>query len=122
MFHGAARPTDQAVRVLPRGLEPLFEQSLEIRIPGTIQSTHDIHILLFTTISPIMVKLIRHGGTGETHKGHLEWCSLEAHVPAGRVGEHEPEIDVDQVPVPIDEDIPVMPIFDLEEVRDDRVA
>ena len=39
--------TDQAIRVLPRRLEPLLEQSFEVNVTRTIQATDDIYVLLF---------------------------------------------------------------------------
>lgn len=57
-----------------------------------------------------------------TYRGHLERRRLEPHIPTGRIGEHKPEIDMDEVTVPVNKNIAVVPIFDLEEVGDDRVA
>jgi hypothetical protein len=52
--------------------------------------------------------------------GELEWGPLEVHV-AGRAGEHEAEIDVNDMAVDIYEDVVIVPILDVEVVLDERV-
>ena len=48
---------------------------------------------------------------------HLEGCPLEVHVP-GRARQHEAEVDVDDVPGCVDQDVVVVPVFYLEQVLD----
>lgn len=38
--------------------------------------------------------------------------TLETHI-AGGVTKHEPEVDVDHVSITVEQNIPVMPVFDL---------
>lgn len=66
-------------------------------------------------------KPVRRDCKRQTYEGQLERSSFETHV-TGRVGEHEPEVDVDAVSVAVDEDVAVMTILDLQKVRRDRVA
>jgi acyl-CoA hydrolase len=86
--------------VFPGSFESLLEQLLEVRPARAVESTHDVHII----------------------ERKLERRSLEAHISAWRVGEHEPKVDVNEVTVSVDEDVTVVPVFDLKEVRDDRIA
>lgn len=55
------------------------------------------------------------------HHRQLERRGLEAHV-ARTVGQHETEVDVEEVTVSVDEDVSVVSVLDLEEVGGDRVA
>ena len=54
--------------------------------------------------------------------GKLEVCILEPHVPSGRNIENKTEIDMDQVPIFIDQDVPVMPILHLQDVTRHRIG
>lgn len=54
-------------------------------------------------------------------KRELERCGLKPDV-ARRVGQHEPEVDMNEVPVAVEENVAVMPVFDLQEVCDDGVT
>lgn len=55
------------------------------------------------------------------HHRQLERRGLEAHV-ARTVGQHETEVDVEEVTVSVDEDVSVVSVLDLEEVGGHRVA
>ena len=85
--------------MLPRRLESVTEQTTELEVRPAVHATEHLDIL----------------------ERELERRSLEADVPR-RVREHEPEVDVDEVAVAVDQDVAVMSVFDLEEVRDDGVA
>jgi hypothetical protein len=56
------------------------------------------------------------------HHGQFERGSLETHVSPRRIAEHETEIDMDEMTIPIDEDISVMSILDLQQKGDDTVS
>ncbi len=56
-----------------------------------------------------------------THHRQFERCSLEAHVTR-RVAKHEAKVDVDQVTFPVDQDVTVMPVLNLQEVCDNAVT
>lgn len=53
--------------------------------------------------------------------GKLEGGTLEIHVSWG-AREHEAEIDVDDVTVDVDQDVVVVPVFDVEVVLDEGIA
>mmetsp|Transcript_68226 Transcript_68226/g.162860 ORF Transcript_68226/g.162860 Transcript_68226/m.162860 type:complete len:229 (-) Transcript_68226:272-958(-) len=53
--------------------------------------------------------------------GELEGGLFERHVPR-RVGKHEPEVDVHDVPVPCQQKVPVVTVFHLEEIAEDSVS
>ena len=91
--------TDDPVAMLPRRLEPLLKQPPELPIRIRLHPAEHLDVL----------------------ERELERCSLEPDV-ARRVREHEPEVDVDEVPVAIEENVAVVSVLDLEEVGDDRVA
>ena len=85
--------------MLPRRLESLFEQPPKLLIHLGVDPTQHLNVL----------------------QRELERGSLKADV-ARRVREHEPEVDVDEVALAVEEDVAVVPIFDLEEVCYDGVA
>ena len=95
----AARHTDDPVAVLARRLEALTKELPELQKRRALYATQDIYIL----------------------HGQFEWRGLEAQVPR-RVRKHEAEVDVHDMAFAVDEDVPVMPVLDLEEVRDEGVA
>jgi hypothetical protein len=51
----------------------------------------------------------------------FERCTLGVQSP-GTVGEHEAKVDMDQMAGRGDHDVAVMPVLDLEQVGDERVA
>lgn len=80
------------------GLEAFLEQPLEFHIGLRANTTEHFNILQW----------------------ELERCRLKPDV-SRRVGEHEPKVDVDEMTVPIDKDIPVVPVLDLQQVCYDGV-
>lgn len=88
--------TDNPIAVLPRSFESLLEQSLELLVSLTVNTTKDLDVL----------------------QRQLERRSFKANVPR-RVRQHEAEVDVDEVTASVNEDVSVMSVFDLEEIRDD---
>ena len=84
--------------MLPRRLEPVAEQTTKLEVRPTVHATEHLDVL----------------------EGQLERRGLEADVPR-RVREHESEVDVDQVPVAVEQDVPVVPVLDLQEVCHERV-
>ena len=81
--------------MLACSVEALPEQLPELAVRRAVEPAEDLDVL----------------------ERELERGGLEADV-AGRVGEHEPEVDVDEVPVAVEEDVAVVSILDLEEVGD----
>ena len=63
----------------------------------------------------------RKGRVG-THQRHLEWRRLKADIASRRIRKHESKVNVNEVSIAVDEDVSVMPVLDLEEVRHDRVT
>lgn len=76
--------------MLPCRLEALSKQPPELLVRLALDPTEDLDVL----------------------EWELERRGLEADV-AGRVREHEPEVNVDQMTVAVDENIAVMPVLDL---------
>lgn len=109
--------------MLPRRLEPFLEQLLEQREARAGDSTHDVDVLLFPPMHRRGWSGTRGGRSEREGANHreLERRSFEAHVP-WTVREHESEVNVDAVTFAIDEDVSIVPIFDLEEVGRDGVA
>ena len=105
--------------MFPCSFESFLEQLLEVRITRTIQSSHDIHILLLS-LSATNARRERRKRESPHHK-HLERCRLKSHI-SRRVTQHEPKVNMNQMPILVYEDVPVMPIFDLKKVCDDRVT
>jgi len=85
--------------MLPRRLEALPKQLLELYKRRAIYASQNFHILV----------------------RKLEWGGFETEV-AWRVGEEEAKVDMHDVAVPVEEDVPVVTVFDLEEEGDDGVA
>lgn len=85
--------------MLPRRLEPLPKQPPKLLQRLALHPTQDLNIL----------------------KRQLKRRRLETDVPR-RIREHEPEVDMDEVAVAIEEDVAVVSVFDLEEVTNDGVA
>ena len=85
--------------MLPRRVEALPEQLPELAVRGTVEPSENFDVF----------------------ERELERRSLETNVPWG-VGEHEAKVDVDEVPIAVEEDVAVVPVLDLQEVRDERVA
>lgn len=52
----------------------------------------------------------------------LERRRLKAQVAPGRDAQDEPEVDVDEVPVPRDHDVSVVSVLGVQEVAGDGVA
>lgn len=80
--------------------KPFLEQFLEVGPAGTVKPTDDVDVI----------------------ERELEWGSFESHIPSWGIGEHETEIDMNQVTIPIDEDVSIVTVFDLEEVGDYGVS
>lgn len=76
-----------------------MEQPLKLTERGTVHAAHNLHII----------------------KSELERGSFKPNV-SGRVGKHEPKVNVYQMAVSIKEDIAVVTVLYLEEVRNDGVA
>lgn len=85
--------------VLPQVLQPQKEQQFEVLEDVRLRALHQIHVVL----------------------REFEGGFFEVHV-AGRAGDHETEIDVDDVAVDVHQDIVVVSILDVEEVLDDGIA
>ena len=84
--------------MLSRCLEPVAKQAAELEVRAAVHTTKHLDVL----------------------EWELERRGLEADV-ARRVREHEPEVDVREVPVTVKQDVAVVAVFDLEEVGDDGV-
>lgn len=82
--------TDDSVTMLPCRLESLSKQPPELLVRLALDPAEDLDVL----------------------EWELERRGLEADV-AGRVREHKPKVDVDQMAIAVYEDIAVMPILDL---------
>ena len=52
----------------------------------------------------------------------LERCLLELKTSAWEAGEKEPEVNVDDVAMRINEEVLVVPVFDLEDIACERVS
>lgn len=55
-------------------------------------------------------------------KGEFEVGWFELHVVCRRDVKDEPEVDVDEVPLLTDQYVPIVPIFDLQDVADDTIG
>ena len=85
--------------MLPGSLKSLPEQFPELPVGRAVEPAEHFYVL----------------------EGKFERCRLEADIPRG-VGQHEAEVDMNKMPVPIEEDVAVVPVLNLEEVRDDGIA
>ena len=85
--------------MLAGGVKALTEELAKLKVGRAVEAAEDLDVL----------------------ERELEGRGLEADV-AGRVGEHEAEVDVDEVPVAVEEDVAVVPVLDLQQVRHERVA
>ena len=85
--------------MLARRVEALAKELAELVVRRAVEAPEDLDVL----------------------QRELERRRLEADV-AWRVREHEPEVDVDEVPVAVEEDVAVVPVLDLQQVRDEGVA
>ncbi|GIX62932.1 octaprenyl-diphosphate synthase, putative [Babesia caballi] len=88
-----------AVHVLPRLEQPADDERLEVVEVVRVLAPNHVDVLL----------------------GELEGRRLEADV-AGGVGEAEAVVDVDDVALAVQQNVPVVPVADLQEVRDDGVG
>ena len=79
--------------MLSGSLKALFEQSPKLPVRFAINSTEHFDIF----------------------ERQFEWSSLESNIP-GRVRKHEAKIDVNEVAFTINKNIPVVTVFDLQEV------
>ena len=52
----------------------------------------------------------------------LRTCPLKAQIAAGAGLEHEPEVDVHQPPVAVQQDVAVVPVLDVQQEARDRVS
>lgn len=77
--------------MLSSTFKSFLEQFLEIRPTWTIEPTDNIDII----------------------KRQFERSSFESHIPSWGIGEHESEIDMNQVTITINEDVTVVTILDL---------
>ena len=91
--------TNDAVAVLPRGLKALFEEPPELLEGCPFEAAEHLDVL----------------------ERELERRGLEADIPR-RVRQHEAKVDVDQVPIAVDQDVAVVPVLDLQQVCDDGVS
>jgi hypothetical protein len=57
-----------------------------------------------------------------TYHCQFERSRFEPHVSARRVAQHETKIDVNQMTLPIDQDVSVMSILDLQQKGDDTIS
>ena len=87
------------VHVLPQLVEPLEEQPFEVVEQLGALALEQLDVLA----------------------RELEGGGLEVPVP-GRRGEDEPEVDVDDVPLVVDQEVAVVPVLDLEDVGQDAVG
>ena len=85
--------------MLSRRVEPFPEQLLELSERFSIHTAHHFNVF----------------------RRKFERSRFEANV-ARRIGEHESEVDMDKVALPIEQDVAVMTIFDLQEVGDEGIA
>ena len=85
--------------MLPSGVEPLAEQPAELVVGGAVEATEDLDVL----------------------ERQFKWRRLETDV-TGRVREHEAEVDVNEVPVAVEEDVAVVSVFNLEQIRHEGIT
>lgn len=74
-------------------MECLFAQLLVVFVVGRAESTKDVDVLV----------------------GQLEGSCFKAHG-AGRVGQHEAKVNVDDVALAVNEDVAVMTVLELQDV------
>ena len=85
--------------MLSRRLKPFLEQLLKLPKRRRLDPSQHFNIL----------------------QREFERGSLEPNI-SRRVGKHETKIDMDEMSVAVEEDVAVVPVFDLEEVGDERVS
>ena len=78
------RLTDETVRMLSRGFETLFKQSLEQPITGTIQAAHDVQVFLFSC-QPLYRK------KGSLTRGILKGAASKPILPPGEFESMNPK-------------------------------
>jgi hypothetical protein len=119
------RPTDDAVRMLASRLEAFFEEFLEMSESRRIQAPHDLNIVLYRRVREWHERrsaISRFEVVGSTYHSQLERSGLEPHITSRRITEHETKVDVYQVTIPIDQDVSVVSILDLQQERDYAVS
>ena len=82
-----------------RGLETFLEEPLELFERLSLDTSEDLYVL----------------------ERELKRCGFESDV-ARRVGEHETEVDMDEVSVSVDQNVAVVAILDLQQVCNDGVT
>ncbi|GIX64560.1 arginyl-tRNA synthetase family protein [Babesia caballi] len=110
--HGAAAEAGH-----PRVLEQLHQRDQRRRLAAHAQERRD---------QQAHVALEARGPDAAQHVGHvlgeLEGGLLELHVGGGGGPQEEPEVDVQDVALAGDEQVAVVPVLDLEQVAEQRVA
>lgn len=91
--------TYDSIAVLSRCLETLTKQTLELQKRLPIHTPQHFDIF----------------------RWQLEWCSLKAYVTR-RIGQHEPKVYVNEMPLSVQQYVPIMPILYLQQVRYDGIT
>jgi hypothetical protein len=91
--------TYDSIAVFSRCLEPLTKQTLKFQKRFPIHTPQHFDIF----------------------RWQLEWCSLKTYV-TWRIGQHEPKVYVNEVPLSVQQYVPIMPILYLQQVRYDGIT
>ena len=130
MVSGLKRPKLE-VKPFPKLLKALFLKARESAVVHQRDEVHELSIMLshceVSLYGISYIELIWFGLIVAAHNvdelfGQLEVCTFEPHVLARGPVEDEAEIDVNNVPCIIYHDVPIVPVFNLENVANHGVG